>query len=121
MINNKTEKVFSYDNINDYGVSSYSVIFENNINSNELIDLFKKYKNDYLITSIKLIDDKEYNLSCNIISKCINDIYKQETNDFNNKHINGITISNITIISYANDITNFLDKNNIYYKKEEAN
>ena len=119
IINNKTENVMTYDNINDYGVSSYNIIFEDGINSNKLIKLFNEYSDEYLVTSINLNNVKEYKLSCNYIKQCINDINKQETDEFKRNYVNGFNISNITLISNSNKITNFLNKNNIYYKEEK--
>lgn len=119
MINNKTEKVMSYDSINNYGVSSYNIIFQDGINSNKLIELFNNYNDEYLVTSIIINKDRKYKVSCNFIKVCINDISEQETEEYKLKHINGFNISNITLITHSKKIVKFLNKNNIYYKEEK--
>ena len=114
----ESKPVISYDNVHDYGVSSYNIIFEDGINSNKLIELFNNYDDEYLVTSIILSDKNNYKLSCNFIKTCISNINEQETEEFKINHINGFNISNITLISNSNKITNFLNSNDIYYKEE---
>lgn len=117
IISNRSKPVISYDDVNNYGVSMVDITFEDGISSNKLDKLFNKYSDEYLITNIKLKNNSEYKLSCNNIGKCIKDIYDEEDNYFNVTYIsNGITITHMTLISYTDNISSFLNKNNIYYK-----
>lgn len=112
---NKTEPVLSYDSIDEVGVSEYYIEFKNGINSNNLDTIFNKYNKEYYITYIKIKNDNEYKTSCNYINNCIKDIYKQESNEFNTKYINGISITNLHLLAYKDEMSKFLDKNNIDY------
>ncbi len=117
IISDKSKPVISYDDVNNYGVSTVDITFEDGISSNKLDKLFNKYSDEYLVTNMKLKNNGDYKLSCNYISKCIKDIYAEEDNYFNVTYIsNGITITDMTLIAYTDNITEFLNQNNIYYK-----
>lgn len=117
IISDRSKPAIYYDDVNSYGVSTVDLTFEEGISSNNIDKLFSKYKDEYFITYMKLKNDDEYKLSCNNISKCIKDIYDEEDYYFNVTYIsNGIIITKLTLIAYTDNITTFLNKNNIHYK-----
>ncbi len=103
----ETMPVFSYDN-EQRSIKNITIRFENGINSTELSNKFKEYENDYLISGIKL-DDREFNLECNDIEQCLNDIFCLEDKDFNQKYLlNGFKINEVNFISYDDSGTSML-------------
>lgn len=111
----KTETVLSYDE-KEFGIVNVVIDFKNGINSNDLKLFFDNYDYDYKVLELN-INDKNINVSCTYFSKCINDIYKFEDNEFSIKHlVNGFKINKVYFISDKETIENYLKDKNMTYK-----
>ena len=100
-------------NISDKNnISDYKIMFVNGINSNKLQEIFYLYKKDYLIFKIN-----KYDVSCDDINICINQIYKEQTLDFEIERIvNGFKINVIELVVSKEDIQDIFNKKDLTYK-----
>ena len=107
--------VISYQNNNNKSVLDFTLSFETGINSNDLVKVFKEYDKDYYINEI-YIDDKILDVSCTYLSKCIDEAFNLENEEFKIKYlIKGFKINKVNLIAYKDEIEPFLQKENISY------
>lgn len=111
LITNKTENVsFSLDQKKD--VSYFKLDFKNGISSRKIQNIFKEYKLDYLLYKIN-----DYDLYCDDINICIKNVYSLEIDEFKLGNMyEGFRIDYIELIVSKQNLTKYLDKNNIKYK-----
>lgn len=97
--------VFLYED--KIGVSDIRISFKNGINSNELIKTLDEYKEDYYVKKINVNKDN-YFVSCEDIRKCIDKIFDEESNNFNNTYItNGFKINEINLLTNIEYVKDF--------------
>lgn len=106
----------SYEDRYNTGVSDIIIKFDNGINSKKLNELFKKYDSEYYVYRINF-KNKDIKLSCNNINNCLKQVYEEENNIFNIIYnASGFKIDSVSLIAYEDEITSFLDKNNLVYE-----
>ena len=96
-INNNKTTLVSIQNSN-ISVDVLDIEFVKGINSNNLKNIFEKYKYDYLINKF-FLDKNEVTMKCNNISNCIDDFQ----------------IKKISIVTYKKEFTRLLKDNDVSY------
>ena len=96
-------------------VDVLDIEFVKGINSNNLKNIFEKYKYDYLINKF-FLDKNEVTMKCNNISNCIDDFLSTNYNDnYYDYLLNGFKIKKISIVTYKKEFTRLLKDNDVSY------
>ena len=113
-INNNKTTLVSIQNSN-ISVDVLDIEFVKGINSNNLKNIFEKYKYDYLINKF-FLDKNEVTMKCNNISNCIDDFLSTNYNDnYYDYLLNGFKIKKISIVTYKKEFTRLLKDNDVSY------
>ena len=113
-INNNKTTLVSIQNSN-ISVDVLDIEFVKGINSNNLKNIFEKYKYDYLINKF-FLDKNEVTMKCNNISICIDDFLSTNYNDnYYDYLLNGFKIKKISIVTYKKEFTRLLKDNDVSY------
>ena len=113
-INNNKTTLVSIQNSN-ISVDVLDIEFVKGINSNNLKNIFEKYKYDYLINKF-FLDKNEVTMKCNNISNCIVDFLSTNYNDnYYDYLLNGFKIKKISIVTYKKEFTRLLKDNDVSY------
>ena len=113
-INNNKTTLVSIQNSN-ISVDVLDIEFVKGINSNNLKNIFEKYKYDYLINKF-FLDKNEVTMKCNNISNCIDDFLSTDYNDnYYDYLLNGFKIKKISIVTYKKEFTRLLKDNDVSY------
>lgn len=113
-INNNKTTLVSIQNSN-ISVDILDIEFVKGINSNNLKNIFEKYKYDYLINKF-FLDKNEVTMKCNNISNCIDDFLSTNYNDnYYDYLLNGFKIKKISIVTYKKEFTRLLKDNDVSY------
>ena len=113
-INNNKTTLVSIQNSN-ISVDVLDIEFVKGINSNNLKNIFEKYKYDYLINKF-FLDKNEVTTKCNNISNCIDDFLSTNYNDnYYDYLLNGFKIKKISIVTYKKEFTRLLKDNDVSY------
>lgn len=113
-INNNKTTLVSVQNSNS-SVDVLDIEFVKGINSNNLKNILKKYKYDYLINKF-FLNKNEVTMKCNNISNCIDDFLSTNYNDnYYDYLLNGFKIKKISIVTYKKEFTRLLKDNDVAY------
>ena len=113
-INNNKTTLVSIQNSN-ISVDVLDIEFVKGINSNNLKNIYEKYKYDYLINKF-FLDKNEVTMKCNNISNCIDDFLSTNYNDnYYDYLLNGFKIKKISIVTYKKEFTRLLKDNDVSY------
>lgn len=113
-INNNKTTLVSIQNSN-ISVDVLDIEFVKGINSNNLKNIFEKYKYDYLINKF-FLNKNEVTMKCNNISNCIDDFLSTNYNDnYYDYLLNGFKIKKISIVTYKKEFTKLLKDNDVSY------
>lgn len=111
-----TSKV-SNEILDDYGVVSVFIKYNNGVNCFELKKVFDNYNDSYYITNFNINKNDNILVSCSDFNKCINDIYTTYDSSFETKYIaSGFKINSVSFLAYKDNIEKYLSKYNVAYK-----